>query len=86
MSFNSLIGEIVDKRLVVCPYFKRVLFSRACSPEIFHSWCMCSLDKSHCDSHGRCLKFKPCFGGVCVAWVCSKLVGLPSDFGGDRIW
>jgi len=80
---NSVLDVVSAHRLAVCPHFKRVLFSRACSPSTFHSWNMCFVDKSHCDSHGRCLKFSPCFAGVRVVWICGKLVGLPFDFGGD---
>lgn len=68
----SEIGSILDlklaHRLVICPYFKRV-----------YSCNFCSLTKEHCGFGGRRYKFKPCFAGVRVSWICSELVGLP-DF------
>jgi hypothetical protein len=81
-SFSSVeVGSVLDlvsaRLLADCCFCRRVLFSHACSPSVFHSWNMCFLDKSHCGSHGRRLKFKPCFAGVRVVSVCPKLVGLP---------
>lgn len=74
---NAVLDKASAQQLVVCPYFKRVLFSRECSPNVQHFWNMCCLDKGHCDCHGRRLKFKPRFAGVEVVWLCPKLVGLP---------
>jgi len=80
--YQVVVGSVLDmasaQRLVVCPYFKRVVFSREWCPNIHHFWKMCCLDKEHCDFHGRRLKFKPCFAGVRVAWVCPKAIGLPN--------
>jgi hypothetical protein len=82
------LGKILTRadshRLVDCPYFKRILFSRERSPDVVHLWNLCSLDKRHCDFHGCRLKFKPCFAGVRVVWICPKTIGLPNmeDFHG----
>lgn len=75
---GSVLGKVCGSRLAVCPHVKRVLFSLESFPNVYHSENVCSLDKEHCSSHGRRLKFSPCFGGVRVAWVCPKLVGLPN--------
>lgn len=77
IEINSVLDNASAQRLVVCPYFKRVLFSRECSPSVVSSWNMCSLTREHCGFHGRRLKFRPCFAGVRVVWICSMLVGLP---------
>lgn len=78
--FNSVVG----KRLACCPFFKRVSFSRECSPDVFHLWNLCSLDKSHCGSRGRRLKFAS-YGvdSLRVVWVCPKIVDLSFLNGGD---
>jgi hypothetical protein len=76
---DSVLDRVVSKRLAVCPYFKRVLFSRECSPDVVHLYNLCCLDREHCSSHGRRLKFKPCFAGVRVVWVCPKVVGFPLE-------
>jgi hypothetical protein len=80
VEINYFFDRAVGKQLAVCPHIKRVLFSRGSSPFVHYTWNMCCLDSQHCDFHGCRLKFKSYFGGVRVAWVCPKLVGLP-DFG-----
>jgi hypothetical protein len=78
-----LLGSvIVDKaeahRLAVCLFFKRGFVTESSFSEGFsRSRNLCSLDGGFCGSCGRRLKFKPCFGGCRVVWVCDKLVGLP---------
>ena len=79
-----VVGSVISDRayahrLAVCLFIRKVLFSRASLPDVVHFWNMCCMDKAHCGSGGRRLKFKPCFGGVCVAWVCPKVVGLPLE-------
>jgi len=63
-------------RLAVCPYLRQVLFTLPSNLDDFRCYNVCSLDKLHCDFRGCRLKFKPCFDGVRVAWVCPKLVGV----------
>lgn len=79
VSAGLVLDTVSAKRLAACPFFKRVLFSRESSPDVCHLWNLCSLDAGHCDSHGRKLRFKPCFAGVRVAWICPKFVGLALD-------
>ena len=78
---NAAIDSVFDSGsaqcLAVCPFFKRVLFSVPSHYPYCKAWNQCSLDREHCDFHGRRFKFKPCLGGVRVVWMCSKLVGLP---------
>lgn len=80
LGFESVVfDDTVGKRLAVCPYIKKVLFSRESSPSVFHSWNMCSLssDKGHCDFHGKRLKFSSYgSGSLRVIWVCPKIVDL----------
>lgn len=78
--------EIVDKsgvysvysvkRAVVCPHIKKVNWGYSLSHNGFAVWNMCSLDSQHCDSRGRCRKFKICKGGYSVIWVCPKFVSF----------
>jgi len=63
-------------RLAVCPYFRQTLYNLTSNLYDFRCWNMCDLDKKHCDFRGCRLKFKPCFDGVRVAWVCPKLVDV----------
>jgi hypothetical protein len=74
----GVLDSLTAKTLAVCPYIKKVSFSRGSSPYVHHFWNMCSLTRKHCSSHGKRYKFKPCFGGCRVAWVCPELVGLPA--------
>jgi hypothetical protein len=75
---SSVLDRAVGKRLAVCPYFKSVLFSRESSPSVQRFWNMCDLDKSHCATRGKCLKFESCgIDSLRVSWICSKVVGLP---------
>ena len=87
MTFDEF--AVLDKvsvwRLADCCFCKRVLCSRASSPEIQYSWLLCALDREHCDFHGKCVRFKVRFDGYHVIWRCSKLVGLPADFLRDSV-
>lgn len=75
---GSVISDrVLAHRLAVCPFMKRVLWNRRSSLDVFGVWNSCSLGSHHCSSRGRRLKFKPCFGGVRVVWVCPDVVGLP---------
>ena len=75
------LGDVLDRlsaeRLASCQFYKLVSFSRECSPNVYCSWGMCGLDRGHCGSCGKRLRFKLCFDGFHVVWVCDKLVGLP---------
>jgi len=80
IEIGSIFVDAVGKRLAVCPYFKSVLFSRESSPSVQRFWNMCDLDKSHCATCGKCLKFES-YGidSLRVVWVCPKVVGLPLE-------
>jgi hypothetical protein len=67
--------DVVGKRLAVCPFFKRVLFSRGNSPYSYNCWNMCFLDKGHCGSGGKRLKFAS-YGvdSLRVVWICPRIV------------
>lgn len=69
-----VLDRVVGKQLAVCPFLQKVVFSRECSPAIFHFWNVCSVDKGHCDFDGRRLKFSS-YGvdSLRVAWVCPKI-------------
>ena len=75
---GSVLDKVSSERLVICPYHKRVVFSRESSPSVQKYCNLCSLDGEICSVRGRRFKFKPCFDGVRVSWLCSKLVGLPN--------
>jgi len=79
VEINSILDSASGKRLAECPFLKKVLFNRSSSLDVVHFWNMCSMDNEHCDFHGRKLRFKPCFSGVRVCWLCPKLVGLPNE-------
>jgi hypothetical protein len=79
VAIDSVLDSESARRLAVCQYFKRVLFSVASHYPYCRAWNQCSLDREHCDFHGRRFKFKPCHGGVRVVRMCSKLVGLPDE-------
>jgi len=83
-SLNSVtVGSILDssssKRLAVCPYFKMVLWNRRSSLDVVRRWNSCSLGSHHCSFRGKRYKFKPCFGGVRVVWICPNVAGLPNE-------
>jgi hypothetical protein len=80
VGIGCVLDGVVGKRLADCPYFKRVLFSRECSPSVVHFWNMCDLDKAHCDFHGKRLKFES-YGidSLRVVSICPKVVGLPLE-------
>lgn len=84
--FESSVG----KELASCPYLRKVLFSRECSPSVVHTYNLCSLDESekHCDYHGCRLKFSS-FGidSLKVTWICPRIVDFSflkvGGLGGD---
>jgi len=45
-SVGSVLDRVSARWLVVCSYFKRVLFSRESSPKVQHFWNMCCLGLS----------------------------------------
>jgi len=74
----GVLDSATAKALAVCPYFKTVLWNRCSSLDAVRRWNSCSLGSHHCSFHGKRYKFKPCFGGVRVVWVCPNVVGLPA--------
>jgi hypothetical protein len=76
---GSVIADKAERaRLIVCPYFKRAIVDESSFSEGFsRSRNLCSFDGGFCGSCGHRLKFKPCFDGCRVVWVCPKTVGLP---------
>jgi len=85
IEIGSVLSRESARLLANCCFCRRVLFSRSSSPEIQYSWLLCTLDREHCDFHGKCARFKVRFDGYHVIWRCSKLVGLPSDFLRDSV-
>jgi hypothetical protein len=72
-----ILGNVLGKRLACCPHCRKVLWSRASSPDIFHSTNICDLTKVHCPFRGRRLKFSS-YGidSLRVCWVCPNIVDL----------
>lgn len=74
-SESIVLDSVVGKRLAVCPFVVR---KALVVPRAFPScWNSCSLDRGHCDFHGRRLKFSS-YGidSLRVVWVCPKIVDL----------
>ena len=72
---SIILGDAVGKQLAPCPFLVRKALAIAKS---FPScWDLCSLDKGHCDFHGKRLKFES-FGvdSLRVIFVCPKIVDL----------
>jgi hypothetical protein len=80
---SVVVGSVIaDKaeahRLAVCLFFKRVFVTESSFSEGFHrSQNLCTLEGGSCGSCGNRLKFKSCFDGCRVVWVCPKVIGLP---------
>lgn len=78
------VGVVLDKasaeQLVVCPYLRKVLFSRGSALDVVRSWNQCFVGGEHCDLHGRWLKFES-FGvdSLRVVWQCPRAIGLPNS-------
>lgn len=74
---SVVLDAVSGKELAVCPFIKKVLFSRSGFPRSYNFWNLCSLDEGHCDFHGCRLKFSS-YGidSLRVVWVCPKIVDL----------
>jgi hypothetical protein len=79
---SSVVGSFIfptdtAKDLAVCPFCRRVLWSRESSPDVYRVELVCSLDDGHCVCHGKRLKFAS-YGidSLRVIWVCSRIVDL----------
>lgn len=72
-----IVDREVAKRLAVCPFARKVLFSRESCPGLLRSWNMCGLDSAHCDFRGVRLKFAG-YGIdlLRVIWYCPKFADL----------
>ncbi len=83
LSVGSVCSAVDVKRLLVCPYLKKVLWGSSLDID-YSSMYLCSLDGSRCVSCGRNLKFRSRVGGFfTVFWVCPKFVlGGSCDHGG----